>query len=79
MNRVGPRNFERDAEVLTSFESAASYKPVHPDIAKLWRVRGMKRTTYESRLALDCRCVKNLSFHNDIIILFRPFGVVVGG
>ena len=80
MSLVGPRpvtpgEMRKWYDVLGG---AASYKSVRPGITGLWQVTGRGRTTYETRVAIDCHYVKNLSLRNDTMILFRTFGAIIG-
>ena len=79
MSLVGPRPVT-SGEMQKWYEAlggATSYMTVRPGITGLWQVSGRSRTTYESRVALDCQYVKNLSLRNDALILFRTLGVLI--
>ena len=79
MSLVGPRpvTSEEMRKWYEALGGATSYMAVRPGITGLWQVSGRNRTTYESRVSLDCRYVENLCLRNDALILFRTFGVVV--
>ena len=56
---------------------AAAYKSVRPGITGLWQVSGRSSTTYERRVELDCRYVRDFSALNDVRILCRTISVVL--
>lgn len=79
MSLVGPRPVT-EAEMenwYERFNGAAAYKSVRPGITGLWQVSGRSATTYEQRVSLDCKYVRELSIANDAWILFRTVGAVL--
>jgi lipopolysaccharide/colanic/teichoic acid biosynthesis glycosyltransferase len=79
MSLVGPRPVTA-TEIATRYEplgGGTAYKSVRPGITGLWQVSGRSGTTYEHRVALDCKYVRELSFANDLQILVRTVGVVL--
>jgi lipopolysaccharide/colanic/teichoic acid biosynthesis glycosyltransferase len=79
MSLVGPRpvTFSEIQKWYADLGGTASYMAVRPGITGLWQVSGRSQTTYESRVALDCQYVRDLSLRNDGLILLRTFGAVI--
>jgi lipopolysaccharide/colanic/teichoic acid biosynthesis glycosyltransferase len=76
MSLVGPRPIVA-AEVERYGDCFASYCMVKPGITGLWQVSGRSGTSYEKRILLDKRYVKEWSFTGDILILLKTFVSVV--
>jgi exopolysaccharide production protein ExoY len=79
MSLVGPRPVT-EPEVRKWYQArggATAYISVRPGITGLWQVSGRSDTTYEHRVELDCRYVRELSLANDIRILCRTVGAVL--
>ncbi|HSI71555.1 MAG TPA: sugar transferase [Fimbriimonas sp.] len=77
MSLVGPRPVvERELETLYGAD-AAYYTAVKPGCAGLWQCSGRSDTTYEERVALDVRYVKEASLSFDVVILVRTFFAIV--
>jgi lipopolysaccharide/colanic/teichoic acid biosynthesis glycosyltransferase len=79
MSLVGRRPVT-ETEIESWYErlgGATAYKSVRPGITGLWQVSGRSGTTYEQRVALDCKYVRELSIANDARILLRTIGAVV--
>jgi undecaprenyl-phosphate galactose phosphotransferase len=79
MSLVGPRPVT-ESEIgkwYGPLGGAAPYKSVRPGITGLWQVSGRSTTSYEHRVALDCRYVRELSIANDARILVRTVGAVL--
>lgn len=78
MSIVGPRpalsyQVERyDAEQMKRLE-------VRPGLTGLAQVSGRNSLSWEEKIALDLEYVETLSFANDLRIIGRTFGVVLGG
>ena len=49
-----------------------------PDIAGLWQVSGRNDIEFDGRLRLDAWYVRNWSLWQDITLLMRTIGVVLG-
>ena len=59
------------------FGGAPDYQSVRPGVTGLWQVSGRSSTTYEHRVALDSRYVRELSPANDVRILCRTVVAVL--
>lgn len=76
MSLVGPRPIVA-AEVEKYGEYFVEYCKVKPGITGLWQVSGRSEVTYEERVQLDCKYVRDWSLGNDLKILSRTtFSVV---
>lgn len=77
MSLVGPRPY-----LPREKEKIGRYLPVicmtTPGITGLWQVSGRSNISFHGRLHLDAWYVRNWSLWQDIVILFRTFGVVFG-
>lgn len=75
MSLVGPRPY-----LPREKEKIGNYLPVicmtTPGITGLWQVSGRNDISFHGRLQLDSWYVRNWSLWQDIVILFRTFGVV---
>lgn len=79
MSLVGPRPVT-EAEIANRYEplgAATAYKSVRPGITGLWQVSGRNETSYEHRVMLDCRYVRELSIRTDVRILLRTMSAVL--
>lgn len=76
MSLVGPRPIV-DAELERYGDQVDHYLKVKPGITGLWQISGRNDTTYDTRVYLDSWYVKNWSFFNDIVILFRTIEVIL--
>jgi Undecaprenyl-phosphate galactose phosphotransferase WbaP len=72
MSLVGPRPIVA-AEIERYGDCFASYCMVKPGITGLWQVSGRSSTTYEVRIELDKRYVKEWTFFGDVVILAKTF------
>ena len=77
MSFVGPRPVVLD-ELERYGPHAQAYLSARPGITGLWQTSGRSDTSYEYRVALDDRYVRDWSFAEDIRILFRTIPVVLG-
>ncbi len=76
MSLVGPRPIVA-AEVEKYGDHFADYCKVKPGLTGLWQVSGRSEVTYEERVQLDCRYVREWALTNDAKILSRTtFSVV---
>ena len=50
---------------------------VRPGITGLWQVEGRGSTTFDERLRLDVRYIRNQSLLQDLLLVLRTFGSVV--
>lgn len=77
MSLVGPRPYlPREKEQMTYF--ANTILETVPGITGLWQVSGRNEITFKGRLELDVWYVRNWSFWQDIVLLFKTIGVVLG-
>ena len=79
MSLVGPRPVVAD-ELLRHYTPAAvrAYMSVRPGLTGLWQVSGRSDLGYGERVALDCTYVDTLSLRNDVRLLVRTVGVLIG-
>jgi exopolysaccharide production protein ExoY len=78
MSLVGPRPCMPSQKNLYGMHWRA-YCAVRPGLTGLWQVSGRNRLTYEQRVQLDAKYVKNWSLLLDVRILLRTVGVVLTG
>lgn len=76
MSFVGPRPVVDD-ELQRYGPHAQAYLSARPGITGLWQTSGRSDTSYEYRVALDDRYVRDWSFGEDIRILLRTIPVVL--
>jgi lipopolysaccharide/colanic/teichoic acid biosynthesis glycosyltransferase len=76
MTLVGPRPIVA-AEVEKYGSRFGCYCKVKPGVTGLWQVSGRSDLTYDQRVALDCKYVKEWSLFLDVKILLRTFSSVV--
>lgn len=76
MSLVGPRPIIA-AEVSKYGPCFSCYCRVKSGVTGLWQVSGRSKVTYDERVALDCRYVREWSLWQDIKILFRTISCVV--
>lgn len=77
MSLVGPRPVVH-AELTEQYGPwASAYLAVRPGITGLWQISGRSNTSYDERIALDARYVKNLSFWGDLSILAKTVPAVL--
>jgi exopolysaccharide production protein ExoY len=76
MSLVGPRPIVA-AEVERYGPYFADYCKVKPGLTGLWQVSGRSEVTYDERVQLDCKYVRNWSLLSDIRIIFRTLRSVV--
>jgi Undecaprenyl-phosphate galactose phosphotransferase WbaP len=70
MSLVGPRPIVA-SEVEKYGEDFNAYCIVKPGITGLWQVSGRSHTSYEVRVSLDARYVRNWTLTGDVAILFK--------
>jgi exopolysaccharide production protein ExoY len=75
MSLVGPRPVTR-AELAQYGSAGLDYISVRPGITGLWQVQGRNSLTYTERVRLDQRYVQELTFRQDLQILFKTVSVV---
>lgn len=77
MSLVGPRPVI-EAEKHYYGEAWGDYLSVRPGITGLWQVSGRNDTTYEQRVELDRRYIREWSLLGDIVIMLKTVLVVLG-
>jgi Undecaprenyl-phosphate galactose phosphotransferase WbaP len=75
MSLVGPRPIV-DAEIGKYGVAYRLYERVVPGITGFWQVSGRNNTTYQERVELDMRYIRNWSLWFDLGILIRTIRVV---
>ncbi|KPQ08984.1 MAG: galactosyltransferase ExoY [Rhodobacteraceae bacterium HLUCCA09] len=76
MSVVGPRPII--AEELPLYrEHSGDYLSVRPGITGLWQVSGRSDTTFDERVALDARYVRERTLAGDVAIVVRTLGVLL--
>jgi lipopolysaccharide/colanic/teichoic acid biosynthesis glycosyltransferase len=76
MSLIGPRPIV-DAERKLYGSAFRLYCMALPGLTGLWQVSGRTTLSYEERVLLDCRYVKNWSMKLDLAILFKTFNAVM--
>jgi lipopolysaccharide/colanic/teichoic acid biosynthesis glycosyltransferase len=76
MSFIGPRPIVH-AERKFYGNGFCLYCMVRPGLSGLWQVSGRNNLSYERRVLLDSRYVKNWSLNLDLAIFFRTFRAVV--
>jgi exopolysaccharide production protein ExoY len=70
MSLVGPRPIVRD-EIVRYGPHIEDYLRVRPGLTGLWQVSGRSDTSYQHRVVLDVRYVREWSLWRDIVIIFK--------
>ncbi|HEX2906916.1 MAG TPA: sugar transferase, partial [Phototrophicaceae bacterium] len=76
MSLVGPRMITM-AEVENYGRWGLNLQTVKPGITGLWQVSGRSDITYEERVRLDMRYIRNYSIWLDLQILFQTVPSVI--
>jgi len=76
MSLVGPRPIVED-EVSRYGDQFRYYTAARPGMTGLWQVSGRSETTYDDRVRLDVRYVREWSLRQDIAILLKTVLVVI--
>ena len=76
MSLVGPRPIVA-AEVEKYGEYFADYCKVKPGLTGLWQVSGRNEVTYDERVQLDCKYVREWSLTSDAKIMVRTLSSVI--
>jgi len=76
MNLVGPRPITV-SELVRYGQIRWHYFSVRPGMTGLWQVSGRNDTTYEERVALDCKYVEERTLLGDVAIIIKTVKVVV--
>lgn len=78
MSVIGPRPVTRE-ELETHYGAcAADVLRARPGISGLWQVSGRSSLSYDDRVRLDMTYVRDWRFAEDMKILLRTCGVVIG-
>jgi len=77
MSLVGPRPpLPREVEQYTSYDKQRLI--VTPGCTGLWQVSGRNSLGFTEMVELDLEYISNISFKNDIKIIFKTFSALVG-
>jgi exopolysaccharide production protein ExoY len=76
MSCVGPRPVVV-AEMSLYGEHAPDYLSARPGVTGLWQVSGRSRVSYQERVKLDAKYVREWTFGKDVMILIRTLPAVV--
>lgn len=76
MSLVGPRPVTA-SELALYGESADLYKSVRPGITGPWQISGRNDLSYDTRILLDSRYVREWSLKNDVNVLLRTPAAVL--
>ncbi len=70
MSLVGPRPIVRD-EIVRYGANIEDYLRVRPGLTGLWQVSGRSDISYQHRVGLDVRYVREWSLWQDMVIIFK--------
>jgi Undecaprenyl-phosphate galactose phosphotransferase WbaP len=76
MSLVGPRPIV-ETEIQRYGEQISYYMDTRPGMTGLWQVSGRSETSYDERVKLDVRYVREWSLLRDIVILVKTISVVL--
>ncbi|MBB3881255.1 sugar transferase [Acetobacter oeni] len=76
MSLVGPRPVVQE-ELRYYGQNLYYYETVRPGITGLWQISGRSDTSYDDRVALDTRYVREWSLWLDLVILVRTLPAVL--
>jgi len=81
MSIVGPRPYIRDELENDKVPEEARKKilSVKPGITGLWQVSGRNDLSFEDRIRLDLKYIKNISFGRDIKIILKTLWIMLTG
>jgi exopolysaccharide production protein ExoY len=77
MSVVGPRPVVAD-ELAFYGVHVCDYTSVRPGLTGAWQVSGRSNTTYDERVALDVHYIRHASLREDLSIIMRTFGAILG-
>ncbi|MCU0906122.1 MAG: sugar transferase [Rhodobacteraceae bacterium] len=77
MSFVGPRPVTR-FELHRYGVRRSAYLAMKPGITGLWQVSGRNDVSYESRVAMDVAYLKDMRMQQDITLILRTIGAVLG-
>jgi lipopolysaccharide/colanic/teichoic acid biosynthesis glycosyltransferase len=75
MSLVGPRPTSFPASTYALWHTQRLEVP--PGITGLWQVEGRNATSFDERLRLDVRYIRDMSIRSDLVLLVRTVGCVV--
>ena len=78
MSVVGPRPIT-DAEISKYGTIYSLYSQIAPGLTGLWQVSGRNDTSYQQRVDIDSRYIRNWTLRLDLRILLRTFRAVLAG
>ena len=78
VGRVGGKKLVNFVAEIATSDDAARRLHVRPGLTGLWQVSGRSDLTYEEAVRLDLYYVDNWSMLQDLVILMRTVGAVVG-
>jgi exopolysaccharide production protein ExoY len=76
MSCVGPRPIVA-AEMDRYGAYAPDYLSARPGVTGLWQVSGRSRVTYQERIKLDAKYVREWTFYRDLAILIHTLPAVI--
>nr|WP_245443600.1 sugar transferase [Labrys okinawensis] len=76
MSLVGPRPIVRD-EMVRYGAHIEDYLKVRPGLTGLWQVSGRSDVSYQHRVSLDVRYVREWSLWSDIVIILKTIPAVL--
>ncbi|MGJ4855293.1 sugar transferase [Labrys sp. KB_33_2] len=76
MSLVGPRPIVRD-EMVRYGAHIDDYLKVRPGLTGLWQVSGRSDVSYQHRVSLDVRYVREWSLWSDIVIILKTIPAVL--
>lgn len=77
MSFVGPRPFIWDQAPLYDAAGGRAYYTVRPGITGTWQVYGRGTTSFIDRVKFDALYCRELSLTNDLLLIWKTFGVVL--
>jgi len=78
MSLVGPRPALPE-EILKYSTKDLQRLKVKPGCSGLWQIMGRNDLSFESMIRLDLEYINNIKFKNDILIIYKTFGVMRTG
>jgi lipopolysaccharide/colanic/teichoic acid biosynthesis glycosyltransferase len=78
MSIVGPRPILREEDVNVKKADQGRFI-AKPGLTGLWQVSGRKEVLWEARMKQDILYIETWSFLNDLLLIMRTFGTIIGG
>lgn len=79
MSFVGPRPFMTNQAYLYDMAGGKAYYSVRPGITGTWQVFGRGTTRFIDRVKYDTDYCRDLSLKQDVLLIWKTFGVVMRG